>query len=224
MGKRKYFNKGLLKGAVAKSELIEFNGKAGKAKFLAIEINTGDSNRVKATFFPTASNATKAKDIHEAYKVGDMVELSGNVREREWEKNGKKGIDRSVAGMTVKAMKEGAKTNATFILQGDVQKVKESEDGGILVIRLDTSYEKDGKKIEQEEIFNLVLDEDGMELVDDLDVAIGCNVKCKGLILNKLEFDDYGDVIDNVQMFKIDKIEDVLQPDEIEDDEEVDFI
>jgi hypothetical protein len=228
MGKRKYFNKGVLKGTVVRSEVVEYESKNGKGKgrFLSMEVNTGDGNRIKATVFNNASNPTKAQDLHDQFPVNSKVDVSGNVRESEFTtKSGRKGLDRSVSVMSVKTLKDDTRTNGTFIIQGDVEKIRETEDGSEITVRLDTSYEDKTtkKRIEREERFTLNADTDVTDELYDLDVNKGCNAKFKGVILNRLEFDDYGDIIANVQMFKVEKVEDVLQPDDIEDEEDLPF-
>lgn len=226
MSKAKYFNKGVLKGTVAKSELIDFDGKTGKSKFLSVEIFTGNSNRIKATVFPTKTNPSKPQELNKEYPVNSVVEISGNVRESEYEsKNGgKKGIDRSVSAIAFRPLASDVKHNATFILQGDVLKIKEVADGVEITIEVQNEYEKDGEKKVSTESFTLAGDKSIIELISDVDLNKGCNAKFKGLILNKLEFDDYGDIVGSVQKFQVEKIEDVLQADELGNEEEVPFL
>lgn len=220
MAKANFFNKGLLKGKMVKSEIVSWEKGDRSGEFLALEIDTGDNNRIKSTIFPTRSNPNKHKEMLEKYPVGSMVEVSGNVQEREYEKNGGgKGVDRSVQGFTIRPLRDESKTMATFIIQGIVEKIKEVSDGVEVLVRVDDSYEKNGETITRSEYFTL--EGDVADLIFDLDVVTNCNAKFKGKIFNKLEFDDYGDIVGNVQMFYIEKIENVIPPDElVEADEE----
>lgn len=218
MSKAAFFNKGLLKGKLIKSELVSWEKDGKKGDFLSLEVDTGNSNKVKATLFPTKSNPNKHKEIFEAYPIGAMVEVSGNVNEREYEANGKRGVDRSLSAFTVKSLDDEKEPNATFIIQGIVESVKETNEGVSIKVRLDESYEKDGKTVEKDPLY-FTLQGDVSDQLDELDVVKGCNAKFKGRIYNKLEFDDYGDITGNVQMFQIDKIENVIQPDDLEEEE-----
>lgn len=225
MSKVKSFNKGMAKGTLVKSELIEYENKKTKAKqkFLAMEVDTGDNNKVKAVVFPTQKNPMKPKEIFDQYPVGSRVDVSGSVQEKEFEsKNGNKGIDRSLGAFSVK-MLESDKTMAPFILQGLANKVKEVDGGFEVTIDVDNSYEKDGKTIEQSDSFTVFVPE---SLEDDMeDVVPKCGVKFKGQLLNRLEFDDYGDILGDTRMFQVEKIEDIVDPDVIaEMEEKPDFI
>lgn len=226
MAQARYFNRGTLRGIVSKSDLIEYTGKNGKDKFLAVEVNTGGTNKVKATFFNNKSNPNKAQELHEQYPVNSKVEVTGAIGEREFEgNNGKKGIDRSLSGFSLRAKREEAKDGAFFIFQGMVQRIVETEDGAKVTVLYVEEYENAQKeKVTREETVTLHADHDVVELISDVDLTTGCNAKFKGQILNKLEFDEYGDVIDNIQMFKIDKIEDVVQKDELTEGEKLDFL
>lgn len=219
MAEKVFFNRGILKGELTKSELIDFNSKKGKDKFLSIEVNTGDGNRVKATVFPSKKNPTKPRDLNASYPVGTMVNVSGSVNEREYEKqNGGTAIDRSLNAFSVNHMKDSDKEGATFIIQGTVDNMRETQDGIQVVVKYDETYTPEGKSEETKSTyFTLVVPEDDADIIDELDVEVGCNAKFKGFILNQLEFDDFGDIIGSVQMFKVAKIENVISADDLED-------
>lgn len=226
MPQAKFFNKGTLRGLVSKSELVEFDGKNGKNKFLTIEVNTdGGTNKIKAVIFSSKSNPSKAQEFHEQYPVGSQVEVAGKIGERAYESNGRKGVDRSLAAHSVREMREDAKQGATFIFQGIVEKIKEVDGGANVTVRYEETYTPEGKEaITKQESITLFADESGVETMEDNDVVKGCNVKFKGKIFNMLEFDEYGDIVDNVQMFKIDKFEDIIQKDDITEPEQLDFL
>ena len=221
MAKVVYFNKGLLKGEIVKSEIIKYEGKDGKdgGEFLSLEVGTGNGNRIKATLFPTKSNPNKHTEMLNSYPVGTMVEVVGTVNEKEYESNGRKGIDRSISAYSIRPLKDGVVSNATFIIQGIVQSIKEVEDGVQVKVEFIDSYEKDEQVIYKDPVI-FTLEGDVADLIDENDVVKGCNAKFKGKIFNTLEFDDYGDIVGNIQMFQIDKIESVIDPDELEDEDE----
>ncbi|MGE6227596.1 hypothetical protein [Paenibacillus chitinolyticus] len=232
MAQAKFFNRGTLRGTVAKNEIVDYDKKsgAGKGKLLSMEVNTGGTNKPKVTFFATKSNPDKLTEINETWKTNSKVEVSGSITEREKEgSNGRKFIERGINGFTVKAKREDAKDGAFFILQGIVTKLVETEDGANVTVRYEEKFTPttgELKDIEQtkEEFFTLTADSAAMEVISDVDLSVGCNAKFKGQIFNALDLDDYGDVIGNVQMYLIEKIEDVLQKDEIDEQEKLDFI
>ncbi|WP_336786911.1 hypothetical protein [Paenibacillus sp. MMO-177] len=232
MAQAKFFNKGTLRGTVAKNEIVEFDKKdnSGKGKLLAMEINTGGTNKVRVTFFDSKANPDKLKDINETWKPNSKVEVSGAITERENEgNNGKKFIERGVNGFTIKAKRDDAKDGAFFIYQGTVTKLVETADGANVTVRYEdkftpTSGANKGVEQTREEFITLSANEAAMDVISDVDLSVGCNAKFKGQIFNSLELDDYGDVIGNVQMYLIEKVEDVIQKDEIEEQEKPDFI
>lgn len=221
MAKAVFFNKGLVKGKVVKADIVKFEGKGDKkgGEFLSLEVDTGSGNKIKSTLFPSKANPNKHTEMLASYPVGSMVEVSGSVNEKEYESNGKKGIDRSVSAFGIRPLKEDSKPMATFIIQGIVKSVKETNSGAIVKVDFIDSYEKDGKVIKKDPV-TFTLEGDVAEQIDDLSVVKGCNAKFKGKIFNKLEFDDYGDITGNIQMFQIEKIENVIDPDDLEEDDE----
>ena len=228
MAKAKFFNKGLAKGTVSKSEVITFKNKNKEdSAFLAMEVATGNGNKVKVTHFPSKANPNRHQEVYENFPVGNMVEVTGNVSERAYEnKAGKNVIDRGLSANSFKPLIDETKTGATFILQGIITKLKETEDGVQVLINVDTSYtNKDNKVIEQSDDFHLEGDSDILELMEELDANVGCNVKFKGRMVNQLEFDDYGDIVSSSNMFKIERVEDVIEKDDlIEETEELGFL
>jgi hypothetical protein len=221
MPKATFFNKGLLKGTLSKSEIVKFEGKGGKkgGSFLSLEVATGNGNKIKGTIFPTKSNPQKHTELHATYPVNSKVEVSGRIQEQEFEsKSGKKGIDRSVGATSIKTLTD-EKQGATFILQGIVEKVKETSDGILVTVRYDETYENDKKEeITRSEEYNLVVEDE--DLISDNDVVKGCNAKFKGRILNSLEYDEYGDITGSIQAFKVEKVENVISPDDLVTEEE----
>lgn len=226
MTKVKFFNKGLLKGKLVKSELVEYESRTGKNVFLSVEVDTGDSNKIKGTVFPTKKNPNKPKELKESFPIGSLVTVSGTVNEKEFEtQSGRIGIDRSVNAFSITTLTDDTKCGATFIIQGIVDKMREVSDGIEIQVRYDETYQPEGKdEVTRSAIFTLTLPENKADLIDDLDVEVGCNAKFKGFIFNQLEFDDFGDIIGNVQMFQVAKIENVIPADELlEDEEELPF-
>lgn len=225
MAKPNYFNKGLLKGRVVKAEIVEFEGREGKdgGSFLSIEVESGNGNKNKATLFPSKKAPNKHREMLSSYPVGSMVEVSGSVNEKPFKSSsGKEGIDRSVSAFSIRPLGDG-KSGATFIIQGIVSApVRETEDGVVVKVDFIDSYEgQDGKTVKKDPVtFTLEGGSDIAEMADDLSVVKGCNAKFKGQIINSLEFDDYGDIIGSTQMFKIEKIENVIDPSDLEEDEE----
>lgn len=224
----KHYNKGTLKGRVSKSELIEYNSQTGKAKFLSIEVDTGDKNRVKGVMFPTKSNPNKAIEASQQFPVNSLVEASGNVQEKPYEgKEGKKGgIDRSISVNSIKTLGAEDKHIAAFVLQGIVTKIKEiNDDEAEVELTIDASYtDKNKVLVVKEDVIHLKADGAALDIIDDLDIEKGDNVKFKGRIFNKLVTDDYGDIVGTVQEFKIDKAEDVIKKDEITKPDEASFL
>lgn len=222
MSKAKYANRGILKGTLTKCELIDFEGKKGKGQFLALEVNTGHGNKVQGTVFNTNSNPTKAQDFKAQYREGVNVKVIGSVTEREFEsQNGKKGINRGLNVNSIAFLEDGESFNSTFILQGIVNKIKETETGAVVILTIDNSYKNENQElVKREDVFNLSIDADNLKVLDKMDVCKGCNAKFKGLIINKLICDDYGDVINSAQMFLIKEVENVIQPEDLEPDEE----
>lgn len=223
MPKPIFFNKGIAKGKLTKSEIVTFekNGKGGE--FLSLEIEAGTGNRIKATVFPTLKNARKHIDIYTEFPVGSYVEVSGNVQEREFEsKSGQTGIDRSISAFNVKPMKDGDTQGAVFILHGIIDSIKETSTGTKVTLLLKNDYEKDGTIITRPDSFFHL--ESPLDLKSEFDIYKGCNVKFKGRILNELTFDDYGDITGNTRMFLIEKVENIVEPDELkEEDEDLPF-
>lgn len=223
MAAAKFFNKGTLRGTVAKNEIIDFDKKdgSGKGKLLVLEVNTGGTNKVKATFFDSKTNPDKLKEINEGFKPNSKVELSGSITEQEREHNNRKIVDRGVNAFSIKSKKDGDKDGAFFIYQGTVTKLVETSEGANVTVRYEDKFtptygENKGVEQTREQFVTLSADSAAMDVISDVDLVRGCNAKFKGQIFNSLELDDYGDVIGNVQMFAIEKIEDVLQADEID--------
>lgn len=225
MTQAKYFNKGTVRGTLTKCDIVEYEKDGNKGKFLSLEVTT-EGNRIKGNIFNTKKNPNLVDELHDAFPINKKVEITGRVQEREYEtQTGKKGIDRSLSVMTLKDMPENTKEGAKFILQGIVDKIKEVDSGVEIIITVDNSYKKeDGELVEREDTFTLHGNKDIVDLIDDLDVNKGCNAKFKGQILNKLIFDDYGDIEDSIQMFLVEKIENVVQKDDLEEQEEVSFL
>lgn len=228
MAKAKFFNKGLAKGTVSKSEIVKFkNKKKEDSYFLAMEVATGNGNKVKITHFPSKANPDRHQEAFDNFPVGSLVEVVGSVTEREYEnKSGKKVVDRGLSANSFKPLIDETKTGATFIIQGIITKMREMEDGVEVTVNVDTSYtDKDNNIVEQDEDFRLTGDSDILELMEELDAETGCNAKFKGRMINQLEFDDYGDIISSSNMFKIERVEDVIEKDDlIEEEEELGFL
>lgn len=223
MSKANFFNKGIVKGKLIKSKIVEWSKNDRKGKFLSMEVDTGRNNRVKVTLFGTKSKPNKHKEIHETYPVGSMVEISGEVEEREFTtQTGAQGIDRSVRAFVVKSLMSEIATNGTFIIQGIVKSVREISGGIQVVVRVDDSYtDKEGNEKVNSKEFTLSAD---IEMIETFDIVKRANAKFKGYILNKLELDEFGDIVGRSEMFKVAKIDKVISPDElIEEDEELPF-
>lgn len=221
MGKPSYFNKGTAKGIIKKAEIIEFDSKQagkGKGKFLSLEINTGGTNRVKCTVFGTKTSPSKPQDFLLQFPVGSKVEAVGNVKEAEFEtNNGKKGIDRSISVNSIKPL-TGEEMNASFILQGIVSKIKDKDGQLEVSVDIDSSYTPDGGTlVERIDNYNLIIEEEYVELLDLTDLEKGCNAKFKGRIINELELDEYNDVKSSKQMFKVQLVENIITKDDLED-------
>jgi hypothetical protein len=223
MSKRNYFNKGTLRGTVTRNEMVEMKDKetgSVKGKFLSLEVDCGGNNKVQTTVFNSQANPNKAQELSDQFPVGAKVEVSGNTQEREYKTDsGKTGVNRGVSGMSVRPLPAEGKINATFLLQGDVLKILEREDGGIIAVEVDNSYtdKRTQKKVERKDVFTLTLDKVVYEQAENLEVHKGCNAKFKGKIITAVEFDDYGDIIGNISMLKLDKIEEVVPKSELED-------
>jgi hypothetical protein len=220
MAKRNYFNKGMLKGTVVRNEIVKYkNAKGVEGSFLALEVNCGGNNKVQASVFNTKSNPTKAQEMSDSFPLGTKVEVSGNVQERDYEtESGKKGTSRSVGAMTIRPLTDDSKIGATFLLQGDVLKIVETDNGGLVTIEIDTSYEDANKnKIERKETFVLTADEEVYKKMEEEDVHKGCNAKFKGYIITSVEYDDFGDIVGNISMFTLAELDSVVAKDDIED-------
>ena len=218
MSKATFFNKGLLKGKLTKCEIISYDKNGNKGEFLSLEVSTGSGNKVKATMFPTKKDPKKHLEMKSTYPVNSMVEISGNISEKEYDSNGRKGIDRSLGAMSIRTLIDESKMMATFIMQGIVERIRETSDGAVVVVRYDNTYTNASNvEVTNTEHFTLTLDDGG--LINEEDVVVGCNAKFKGKIFNSLEFDDYGDIVGNVQAFKVDKIENVIQPEDLVEEE-----
>lgn len=228
MAKAKFFNKGLAKGTVSKSEIVTFKNKNGvESSFLSMEVATGNGNKTKITHFPSKANTARHQEAYENFPVGSMVEVVGSVSERAYDnKAGKQVLDRGLSANSFKPLIDTTKTGATFIIQGIITKMRETEDGVEVAVNVDTSYtNKDNKVIEQSENFNLTGDSEIHELMESVDAVVGCNVKFKGRMVNQLEFDDYGDIVASTNMFKVERVEDVIEKDDlIEETEELGFL
>lgn len=230
MAKVKFFNKGTARGKLSKAEIIKYGGgdtgkKAGK--LLVVTVDSGKGNKVSGTMFGNESNPTKLEDIVEEFPVGSLVDISGGITEQVRESNGRDFIDRKMNVFSMRAMREDAKQGAFFIYQGIVESIKRKNDKVTITLRFEESYEaKNGDKKERiEKVTFVTTNEDTIESIDDMSVAKGDNIKIKGKILNTVEFDDYGDIIDRVQMYEIDKVEDHVAKDDIEEeDEDPDFL
>lgn len=226
MSKAQFYNKGTMRGTLTKSELVEYNSRSGKDKFLAIEVTTADGNKGKATIFNTRSNPNKAQSLHQQFPVGTKVEVAGTVKEREYERrDGEVGIDRSINAYHMGQMNPTKREGVLFILQGIIKQIREIPNGVMIRLAYEERFtrQSDNTEVVNEYLYTLEGDERIAEMVFNGDIQVGCNIKAKGQMLNKLEFDDYGDILGSTQCFSIEKIENIIQPEDLEA-EELDFI
>lgn len=221
MAKAKFYNKGIARGKVTKSDIVNYENKRTKEKghFLSMEVDSLNGNRVKVTMFPTKTEPNKDKEIKEMFSVGSIVEVTGRVSENEFStKNGQKGIDRSISANKIETYVKDNKYSITFIIQGIVEQIRQITSGALIKIKYDESYtDENGNIVEREpSYFNIQATED---LILESGLEKGCNAKFKGLILNQVELDEYGDVLGRSQMFKVEKIENIVLADDLFDDD-----
>lgn len=228
MAKISFFNKATLRGKLTSSKVVDYESKTDKKKghFLSTEVNTGGTNKVKASINPTKANPNKDKELNESYPVNSNVIITGSLAEREYvNKVGKKVIDRTIKAYSITSMADDVVAGAFFILQGIVSKIKKGKDGVEVTVRYDETYEdsKTKKDVTKSEEYTVILPK-GKD-ASDFDLTVECNAKFKGKILNELLMDEYGDISGKTEMFSVEKVENVIPADELteESSEELPF-
>lgn len=232
MSKAKFLNKATVRGRVAICDVIEFDIKNGarsgqKDKKLNLVIDTGDNNRVSCTMFNTAKEPSKVQATAAEFPKGTMVEVSGRVVEQVNEEKGRTYRSVSIISIQPFTAEDGKKPSATFVIHGIVTKFANKDKGAVLAVRVDNTYTPQtgpnaGKEQKKSETFTLSADTKTSEILEEAGVTKQCNAKFSGYIINKFETDEFNEIIDSKNEFKIAKVKDVVDKDDLTEDDEDD--
>lgn len=211
----KFYANCSVKGSVDSIEKKENKSKTTGENFevLNFAIESGE-NKIRGKFLNSKARPNLVNELNRQYKRGDKVGVSGRLIERHYLNNqNQDAVDKTPIFFNISDMGDDEKDISTFMIQGYVARMKETDDGVYKIYFDVLNEDKDG--VITVETFETEADEDLVAEFADHGFDEKSYAKVAGFMVNKFILDEFNQVIDSKRGLEIKKLYSCVAEDDV---------